>query len=73
LITDWLSQTVYSSEELRQPVTTKEALSLKMSSLVKEKADIAAAITTAKKKLREALKNTINMEEKHGTVLEKTV
>jgi hypothetical protein len=41
---------------------------------VKEKADIAAAISRAKKKLREALKNTVNMEKKEdGTILEKTV
>jgi hypothetical protein len=74
LITDWLSQTGYSSEELRELVTTKEALSLEISSLVKEKADIAAAITAVKKKLREALKNTVNMEKKkHRTVLEKAI
>jgi MoaA/NifB/PqqE/SkfB family radical SAM enzyme len=40
---------------------------------VKEKADIAAAITTTKKKLREVLNNTVSMEKKHGTVLEKIV
>jgi hypothetical protein len=59
---DWLSQTGYSSEELRELVTAKDALSMEISGLVKKKADIAAAITTAKKNLREALKNTVNME-----------
>jgi hypothetical protein len=40
---------------------------------VKEKANIAAVITTAKKKLRETLNNTVSTEKKHGTVLKKTV
>ena len=55
LITDWLSQTGYSGEEQQAFVLTKESLSLERS--------------TAKKKLREALKIVVNQEKKHGTVL----
>jgi hypothetical protein len=73
LVTDWLSHTGNSNDELRELATTKEALSLEISGLAKQKADIATAVTTAKKKLRVALKNTAKMEKKHGTVLDKTV
>ncbi len=73
LITDWLTRTEYSDEEQQELVVTKESLSLENSGLAKEKADIATAITTAKKKLRDALKNVENQEKKHGTVLNKTV
>jgi hypothetical protein len=53
---------------------TKESLSLEISGLAKEKADIATTITnTAKKTLREALKNVVNLEKKHGIVLNKTI
>jgi hypothetical protein len=47
---------------------------MEISRLAKEKADVATAITTAKQKLRDAfLKNVVNQEKKHGTVLNKTV
>jgi hypothetical protein len=73
LLTDWLTHTEYSDEEQRELVVTKESLSLEISGLAKEKADIATAMTTAKKKLREALKNVIKQEKKHGTVLNMAV
>jgi hypothetical protein len=73
LITDWLSQTGNSTDEQRELVKTKESLSLEISGLVKEKSVITADLSTAKKKVRVALKNLVNQEKKHGTVLNKTV
>jgi hypothetical protein len=43
----------------------KESLSLEISGLAKEKADITTAITTAKKNLRQAPKNVVNQERKN--------
>jgi hypothetical protein len=54
-----------SGEEQRELLVTQESLSLEISGLAKEKADIATAITTAKKKLSEALKNVVNQEKKY--------
>jgi hypothetical protein len=75
LINDWLSHVQgYSDEEEKQElILTKESLSLEISALAKEKANIATALTRAKKTIKEAVKNMINQEKKNWTVLKKTV